>query len=246
MKRLFSNELFHIHTYRCGHAEMIGDEAYIKKALELGKTGIWFTDHAPFPGDPFGHRMAYAGLEEYLRTLSELKEKYAGTIDVRIGLEIEYFPSFDRQGYYSQLKDDPRIDMLLLGQHMAEDEYGTYTFSWDARKKNREEYAALGEAIVRGIKSGYFGIVAHPDRIFRRKKTWDEGMQRTAEEIIQTAYVRIVPLEINLVSLGTKRQFWLEFWNLAPADMPYVLGLDAHSIEDVDPGKSSESMGVSV
>lgn len=236
MKHLFCNELFHIHTYRCGHAEMVGDEAYIKKALELGKTGIWFTDHAPFPGDPFGNRMPYAELEEYLQTLSELKEKYTGTIDVRIGLETEYFPSFDKMGYYSQLKDDPRIDMLLLGQHMAEDKDGAYTFAWDARKKNREEYAALGEAIVRGIKSGYFGIVAHPDRIFRRKKAWDEGMQKVAEEIIRTAYVRIVPLEVNLVSLGARRQFWLEFWDLVPGDMPYVLGLDAHSLEDVDPG----------
>ena len=27
---------FHVHTYRCGHAEHIPDEAYVKKAIELG------------------------------------------------------------------------------------------------------------------------------------------------------------------------------------------------------------------
>lgn len=50
-------ELFHVHTYRCKHA---GDEReieYVKRAIELGASGITFTDHAPFPGNPFGHRM---------------------------------------------------------------------------------------------------------------------------------------------------------------------------------------------
>ena len=40
---------FHVHTYRCGHAENISDETYVKKAIELGVKSIWFTDHAPFP-----------------------------------------------------------------------------------------------------------------------------------------------------------------------------------------------------
>ena len=48
---------FHVHTYRCGHAENISDETYVKKAIELGVKSIWFTDHAPFPDNPFGARM---------------------------------------------------------------------------------------------------------------------------------------------------------------------------------------------
>jgi histidinol-phosphatase (PHP family) len=53
-----------VHTYRCGHAENVSDEEYIKKAISLGASGIWFTDHAPFPGDPFGNRMKYSELDE--------------------------------------------------------------------------------------------------------------------------------------------------------------------------------------
>ena len=49
--------LFHVHTFRCKHAEMVPDEEYIKKSIDLGATDIWFTDHAPFPGNPFGGRM---------------------------------------------------------------------------------------------------------------------------------------------------------------------------------------------
>ncbi len=106
--------LFHVHTFRCLHASMCEDEVYVERALELNAKSIWFTDHAPFPGDPFGHRMKYEELEEYLITLTDLKEKYRDRIDIHIGLETEYFPTFDRSGYYRQLKSDERLELLLL------------------------------------------------------------------------------------------------------------------------------------
>ena len=78
--------LFHVHTFRCGHAEIVPDEAYIKKAIKISASDIWFTDHAPFPGNPFRNRMTIDGLSEYISTLSALKEKYADKITVHIGL----------------------------------------------------------------------------------------------------------------------------------------------------------------
>ncbi len=89
-----------------------GDEEYIKKAIKLGKTGIWFTDHAPFPGNPFGYRMDMEELPEYFDTLFSLKEKYKGILDVHIGLETEYFPSFDKDGYYKELLSDSRLELI--------------------------------------------------------------------------------------------------------------------------------------
>ena len=80
------NYIFHVHSFRCGHAQMIEDEAYIKKAIELGANQIIFTDHAPFPGDEFDYRMPYSQLEEYLSTLTALKEKYKD--DIEVNLEI--------------------------------------------------------------------------------------------------------------------------------------------------------------
>ena len=97
MQMIHCNDIFHIHTYRCGHAKDVDDEAYVMKAIDFSAKGIWFTDHAPFPGDPFGNRMRYDQLEEYLGSLTILKEKYKGIIDIHIGLEIENFPSFNRK-----------------------------------------------------------------------------------------------------------------------------------------------------
>ena len=68
--------LFYVHTFRCGHAKMISDEEYIEKAISLNATDIWFTNHAPFPGNPFGGRMKYEELPEYISTLKGLKKQY--------------------------------------------------------------------------------------------------------------------------------------------------------------------------
>ena len=74
-------ELFHVHTFRCRHAEEIPDRAYVEKALELGAKGIWFTDHCPFPGDLFKreHRMLY-------KELPELRHIYSGKTRCNIKL----------------------------------------------------------------------------------------------------------------------------------------------------------------
>ena len=226
-------KLFHVHTFRCGHAEEVPDEEYIKRAIELGAEGIWFTDHAPFPGDPFGNRMLYAELPEYIDTLQALKEKYRQQLEVHIGLETEYFPTFDKAGYYRELRENPGLEFLILGQHMAEDVPGRYTYSWDRERLKAEEYLALGAAILQGMESGYFEVVAHPDRIYRRRKGWDDAMAQMAERIIAAAKKYDLPLELNEASRQRKNQYWEEFWNLAQGHVKMVRGLDAHSLEEL-------------
>lgn len=56
-----------------------------------------FTDQALFPENPIGNRMMIKELPE--DTLRELGDKYKNEIDVKIGLEIEYIPSFLRTKY---------------------------------------------------------------------------------------------------------------------------------------------------
>ena len=225
-------DIFHVHTFRCGHAEKISDDAYIQKAIELGATGIWFTDHAPFPGNPFCNRMEYKELNEYISTLLQYKEAYSDRISVHIGLEIEYFPSF--KTYYEELKGNENIEMLLLGQHMAEDFPEHYTFSWEKGRLKEEEYLALGRATIDGIQSGFFDAVAHPDRIFRRRQLWDDDMAKISEEIIEATQTKDIPLEINKASMKQKSHYWSQFWNLVPSTIRKITGIDAHSVGELN------------
>ena len=232
--------IFHVHTHRCRHAGEENDEAYIKRAVELGTERIIFTDHAPFPGNPFGNRMDYEQLPEYISTLKELREKYFKKINVQIGLEVEYLPSF--ADYYHELAENKDLEWLILGQHMFEYEPGVYSFSDTKEIKDQTEYIGLCEAMIKGMKTGIFKVCAHPDRAFRRRKTWDDSMAELSRRIIETAIETGTVLEDNVSSYRRKHQHWNEFWKLlkdiTDSDENkkafWIRGLDAHSVKELD------------
>lgn len=224
-----TRHLNHIHTWRCGHASDEPEEDYIKKAVEYYHAeSISFTDHAPFPNDPFTNRMHYEQLPEYVATLKELKEKYKGIIDVRIGLEIEWLPSF--RSYYEELKGSGEFDLLMLGQHFWEVIPGSYSFALPERS---EEDRHLMEAIYEGMESGFFDVVAHPDRVFRNRREWQPDMAQMVQKLFELSIKYNIPLEYNGASLMKKSCYRPEFWAMWPRKVPFVLGLDAHSTEEM-------------
>ena len=220
--------VFHVHTKRCGHAEYVEDEEYVKRAVELGAESIYFTDHAPFPGDPFLNRMKYEELSEYITTLKNLRKRYEGIIDLKIGLEIEYLPSF--HAYYDELNDLVDIDILILGQHHSEICPGIYSFEIEDKS---DEWKRLMDGQIVGTETGIFDVVAHPDRLFKREKQWTQEMRRLSEDFIDTATGKGISLEKNLASMRHKGQYWDEFWELVPVDYPIITGCDAHAVEDI-------------
>lgn len=224
-------EIFHVHTRRCRHAEDIDDERYIQKAIELGAERIVFTDHAPFPGNPFGNRMYYEELSEYVSTIKALKQKYTGRIEILCGLEVEYLPTFD--SYIKSLKESSDFDILILGQHIYELLNKPMSWSFELEDKSNE-HEFLAEAMINGIISGYFDVVAHPDRIFRRCKEWTEQCRDIAWEISVSAARQSMPLERNFSSKQRKKQYRKEFWDVVREPMLIVDGIDAHSINEIE------------
>lgn len=220
---------FHIHTYRCGHAENVSDEAYVKKAIALDAASITFTDHAPFPGDPFGNRMPYAQLPEYIDTLQNLKLNYENKINVQIGLEIEYLPSF--KSYYKELASNPGIDLLMIGQHFYELTPGQYSFSFP-ELRNITHIGCIN-AIMQGVETRLFKVVAHPDRAFRFIKQWDNECDSISRKLISLATEKAVILEKNLLSITRKNDYWNEFWELSNQNTATILGLDAHTLNEL-------------
>ena len=221
-------EIFHVHTWRCKHASDEPDDRYIKHAIVLGAKRIVFTDHCPFPDNPFRSRMDMEQLPEYISTLSQLKEEYASVIDIQIGLEAEYLPSFHK--YYEELKNTKGLDLLVLGQHMYEHEDGSWSFS---DKDMSNEYIGLCDAIIEGIKTGYFDVVAHPDRSFRRCKEWTMDMERLSGEMIREAMLNNVLLEKNYSSMRNEKYYWSQFWT-QEASANSLYGYDAHSVDEMD------------
>ncbi|SFR81275.1 PHP domain-containing protein [[Clostridium] aminophilum] len=228
------NEIFHVHTWRCKHASMDSDENYVQKALELGADRIVFTDHAPFPGNPFGNRMDIEQLPEYKSSMHDLKSKYDGMIEILCGLEIEYLSAFD--DYIKRLRNDEALDVLIMGQHFSETVTGHYSFEGQDAEM---EFKALGKGMLRGIERRYFDVIAHPDRIFHKIMPFSDGCWRMSEEIIDCLKqyeMDEILLERNISSTRRKNNYRSEFWEMVVAQglkNREILGFDSHSVKEL-------------
>ena len=220
-------EIFHAHTWRCGHAGEEREEAYVKKAIQLGAKSITFTDHAPFPGDPFRSRMKMEQLADYKNTIWNLKEKYGEKIHVQIGLEIEYLPGY--RTYYETLKEDEQIEFLMIGQHFYEIEPGSYSF---LAKSDAKKADGIIQAEIEGVESGLFSCVAHPDRGYRYAKNIADVDHSLAKVLIDTAKEHHVLLEKNVSSMERNCFYPDEFWKFSHEN--YLVGVDAHSVEEME------------
>ena len=228
MYKPIQKEIFHVHTRRCKHAGEEQDYEYVEKAIELGAARIVFTDHCPFPENPFRSRMEMEQLPEYLSSMRRLKKEYASRIEVLAGLEVEYLPSFEK--YYKELKGSGEFDLLMLGQHMYEHENGTWSFMDEDKT---DEYVGLCKAMVEGMRTGLFDIIAHPDRAFKRHKSWNPDMTCASRKVITEAIKHGLWLEKNYSSMQHEFQYWEEFWNMDTRKHP-LYGYDAHSVAEME------------
>ena len=245
--------IFHIHTKRCKHASDENDEDYVKTALALEADAITFTDHSPFPDNPFGNRMDFEQLPEYINSLKTLQKKYQNKITVEYGLEVEFLPS--KMSFYEELHK-AGLFPLIIGQHFYEHPDGTYSFSDDKEFNKENEYLGCCKAMIKAIQTGFFSVAVHPDRVFRRCKNWTQEMTDISAELISTAAQNGVTLEQNMASyekLLEKSNFiyWRkEFWDLvesynqnARIPVKTIIGLDAHSTEDIIKRANYVSLG---
>ena len=136
------NYNYHTHTHRCGHASGT-EEEYILRAIEWGITHMGFSDHAPFifpDGYESRFRIPMSEGEDYVRCISDLREKYRDSIDISIGFEMEYYPS-----HFAEMLAIARrfgAEYLILGQHFIRDEHpdGVYVFRATEDESHLVEY----------------------------------------------------------------------------------------------------------
>ena len=218
---------YHTHTPRCKHAEG-SEREYIEAAIEHGFTVLGFSDHTPQPfegGFVSTIRMDMEELDGYTDTLKALREEYADRIDIRIGLEVEYYPR-----YFEKLMREIRkrdIDYIILGQHFVpEEEEGIYA---GHGTDSEDELAAYVDQVMEALDTGEFMYLAHPDliRYTGEHDTYIRHMTRLCEYARDNG----VMLEVNGLGFGTGRWYPREdFFKLASSmGCRFVYGCDAHS-----------------
>ncbi len=219
---------YHTHTIRCNHASD-SERDYIETAIARGLDTLGFSDHTPyfFDGDYYStFRMRPEQAEDYVATLSALKEEYKDKIKILIGYEAEYYPK-----YFSRLLDhigNYGYDYLILGQHALGNEEAHCT-ELPALPSDKESYlACYVDQMTEALSTGKFLYFAHPDiaNFTGDDKIYRKYMQKLCEKAKELN----IPLEINMLGLMVNKIYPSDrfFKIAAEVGNEVVIGCDAH------------------
>jgi len=227
----------HCHTPLCKHALGLPAE-YAAAAKERGFKGIIFTDHCPLPDRVSAAlRMAPEQFPDYVRLIDEVRSLYAGQVDVRLGLESDYFPGLEP--WLRELHSRAGLNFVLGSVHTHVAEYRAQYLrgeDWFAFQKTYFEHLAMA------AESALFDCLAHPDLVKNeRPAAWhfariEPFIERSLDRIAATG----VAMELN--TSGVNKSYpemnpGLSMLRLMHArGIPVVIGADAHRPQRVGDG----------
>lgn len=222
---------YHTHTFRCQHA--IGTEReYVEAAIEMGIQTLGFSDHIACPytdGYISGIRMRWEEVGDYVSVLRALAKEYEDQIKILVGFEAEYIPEFYEK--QKQMIDAYGIDYLIMGQHFwTSENKGPYSGS---PTKEEERIRLYVDSVIRGMKTGSFAYLAHPDLI--NYQGLDSVYEFEMERLCRAMKDMNIPLEINLLGYAENRHYPnRKFWKIAAeTGNQVILGLDAHDVSQI-------------
>jgi len=220
---------YHTHTWRCKHAQGT-EEEYVQNAIKRGLKRLGFSDHSPycFPGGYYSNfRMKPEETPEYASVVFDLRDRYHDDIDIRLGVEMEYYPAFFSETV-SMLRDSG-VEYLILGQHFLGNEINEkYSGAPTESEAQLQRYC---RQMMEAMNTGLFTYAAHPDLL---RFTGNPAVYaRCMRELCREACSCGIPLEINLLGLAESRHYPNSlFWEIAAAEgCKAILGCDAHQAE---------------
>jgi histidinol-phosphatase (PHP family) len=218
----------HSHTPLCKHAH--GEPAeYAAQAEARGLKGIIFTCHCPLP-DGISHavRMAPAEYERYVDLIAATREQFAGRVDVRLGLESDYYPGVEP--WLEKLHARFPLHHVLGSVHPQVPDYRGWYFKGDWFEYQKTYF----DHVARSAETGLYDTLAHPDLI--KNEAPAEWNFTRIQPFIERALDRIaatgVAMELN--TSGANKA--IREINPSPTilgfmrarNIPVVIGADAH------------------
>ena len=226
----------HCHTKLCNHAFGEPDE-YAAVALARGFRGITFTCHCPLPdGYSASVRMRPDQYDDYVAMIATTRENYAGRLDVRLGLESDFYPGVEP--WLEKLHARVPLSHVLGSIHYQVMDYRRRYYTGEIFSYQQLYY----DHLALSAESGLFDTLAHPDLIKNESPAdWDfEQMRPYIERSLDRIAATGVAMELN--TSGAHKS--LPEMNPSPSQLllmrerciPVVIGADAHVPQRVGDG----------
>jgi histidinol-phosphatase (PHP family) len=218
-----------MHTPLCRHA--VGEpEEYAAAAHARGLKGIVVTCHNPLPdGLSQNVRMFPEQWDEYAAIVERARQAWAGRVDVRLGLEADFWPGLE--GFLEKQLQTRPFHHVLGSVHPHVDYYRRTYFNGDMAAYHKIYFEHLAQA----AETGLFDTLSHPDLVKN-----EDPSQWSARRIlpdIERALDRIAAsgtaMELNtsgaLKSVPEMNPGPLILKAMRERNIPVVIGADAHT-----------------
>lgn len=245
--------LYNYHTHSIfsdGKSKM---EEIVDEAVRQGLTAIGFSDHSPVP---FESDVAIRNeeLNNYVKNIRELKDKYQGKINVYCSMEMDYIPGLTKN--FKKTQEELGLDYLIGSIHLVGNDadrlwfidgsnYETFDeglnnyFGGDIRKAVRDFFYQSNEM----IEKESFDIIGHFDKIkmhnrerfFREDEKWyRDYLMETLSLIKEKSLI----VEINTRGIYKKRYkgFYPSDWlfpTMKAMNIPVIISSDAHVYNEI-------------
>jgi len=223
----------HMHTPLCKHASGQPEE-YAAVAEKRGLKGITVTCHNPTnDGWATRYRMDMSQFDDYVAMVERANQTWAGRVDVRLGLESDYYPG--TEAWLEELHQMAPFNYILGSVHTPLPDYKERYYNGSAEAYQRVHFEHLAQA----AETGLYDSLAHPDLVkILEPSEWK--LERLMDDICR-ALDRIaatgVAMELNtsglnkpLAQMHPNRPFLQEMYR---RNIPVVIGADAHKPERV-------------
>ncbi len=227
---------YHVHTSLCNHAEG-GMEAYIQKAVEIGLQDICFLDHLTMQPAADNLSMAPGEVPFYFQALQRLKQEYRGSINVKIGLEIDFNP--DHVDFFQEITARYSFDVIGGSLHFLGGlNIASHSSPWKQGDLEPDYvYDLYLEHLKKMLDYNYFDVLCHLDLV--KKFGWESSrsLDKEFNEILSIIKNKHMTVEINTSGYNhPAREIYPSFdiiKNCREQGISITLGSDAHKPENV-------------
>ena len=188
----------HMHTPLCKHASGMPSD-YARVGKMKGLKGIIMTCHSPMPdGFSSNVRMGEEEFSEYVRMVDSATQEMEGEIEVKLGLESDWFPGMET--WLAELHSRADFHFILGSVHPFTREYKEAYYDDDPGVFQSKYFSHLADS----AESGLFDCISHADII--KVMLGDKWNFAASADAVDTSLERIgatgIAMELNTSGLN--------------------------------------------
>jgi len=208
-------------------------EEMICMAISKGLDEIGFTDHVCLKPVDWAIRME--DIPVMTRQILDLKQKYESQIQIRYGIEVDYFP--DREDELKELIESIPVDYVIGSVHFI----GDWNFDVDqslyGKWSNDKLYEKYFGLVQKAAQSSLFDTIGHIDIIKKFRVYPETNQDKLFEDTIKIIKANNLVVELNTGGMDRPCAEFTPGLKLLEMcynhHVPVTLSSDAHRTEQI-------------